>query len=51
MQDIWDLWQQQDLLHLYRGGSTGKKAYNKAFKPDRPNDCRIVAVDVEDKMR
>ena len=51
MQAMWDLWQLLDLLHLYREGSIGKKAWNKAFKPDRLNDCRIVPVDVKDKMR
>jgi hypothetical protein len=46
-----DLWQPQDLMHPCRKGSIGKKAWNKDFKPDKLNGSRIVAVDVEDKMR
>jgi hypothetical protein len=38
-------------LHLYREGSTGKKPWNKAFKPGRLNDYKIEAVGVGDKLR
>jgi hypothetical protein len=43
----WDLWQQLDLPR----GSTGKNVWDKAFKPDKLNDYRIVVGDVQGKMR
>ena len=52
MQDTWDPWRQLDLLHLYNRDSTGKKAWHRAFKPDKLSDCRIVVVvSVRGKMR
>jgi len=37
-------------MHLYSRGSTGKKVWNRAFKPDKGNGCRIVGVDVRDNL-
>ena len=38
-------------MHLYNRESTGKKAWHRAISPDMLNGCRIMVVDVRDKMR
>ena len=47
----YNLQQLLDLLHLYRGGLTISKGYNKAIILDRLNDCKIVRDNVQNQMR